>query len=144
MEFTTASAKKMANEGLIAEWVQEYLRGEGDNAPLADGLLLTQRYYLGPMELPLEDFQRNTGPEINREFQVTLESFQANIKGIQERLNQDWDMPPLLIQYDQGTYQLSDGNHRHAALMDMGKRDYSIIFWCSSEKELEELKKTYC
>lgn len=139
--YTTKDALEYASENRIDEWVDAFLRNEGDNVPLADGLQLEKRYYTGPVHVPLRLFNRIAGPEADMEFRVTEESFEANVAKIQKRLKSGWDMPPFLIQYVDGRFILSDGNHRYEALKRSGYAVYSVIFWCSSPEEYKSLQQ---
>lgn len=46
---STRCAKEYAEEDALAEWIQCFLRNDGKNIALADGLLLEKRYYYGPV-----------------------------------------------------------------------------------------------
>lgn len=139
--YTTKDALKFAEDKKLESWIDDFLRNEGDNVPLADGLQMSKRYYIGPVTVNLDMFDRISGPEDHMEFRVTEESFEMNILNIQARLKNGWDMPPFLVQYADDKFVLSDGNHRHEALKRSGYIVYSAIFWCSTNEEYEELKK---
>ena len=51
---TLQTAMEYADRGCIDEWLQLFLRGDGDNVALADGLLLEPRHNWGPVEIELE------------------------------------------------------------------------------------------
>uniref|UniRef100_UPI0040575209 hypothetical protein n=1 Tax=Acetatifactor sp. TaxID=1872090 RepID=UPI0040575209 len=39
--------------GLLEEWVHTYLLYERKNKPFSDGLYLEERYFIGPVSMPL-------------------------------------------------------------------------------------------
>ena len=45
-----------AQRGVIDEWIQLFLRNEGQNIALADGLLLKKRYYIGQVLTDISKF----------------------------------------------------------------------------------------
>lgn len=47
-----------------------YLLEDGRNVPFSDGLKLFERYYIGPVKMPLELFHRCTGPEENMKYRI--------------------------------------------------------------------------
>ena len=51
---TLQVAMEYANRECIEEWLQLFLRGDGHNVTLADGLLLEPRQYWGPVEIELK------------------------------------------------------------------------------------------
>ena len=61
----------------IDAWLQQFLRGEGDNVALAEGLLAQRRFYLGPVLYPLTHLQRCCGPEPDIEFPVHADRWVA-------------------------------------------------------------------
>ena len=50
---TLTLAKQYDKEGRIDAWMQDFLRADGKNLALADGLLLEERYYFGLREIPI-------------------------------------------------------------------------------------------
>ncbi len=62
---TLQAAMEYADRSCIEEWLQLFLRGDGHNVALADGLLLEPRQYGGPvdMELKLLDEIQSGAPE---------------------------------------------------------------------------------
>ena len=50
---TLSLAKQYDQEGNIDQWMQDFLRADGKNLALADGLLLEERHYFGLREIPI-------------------------------------------------------------------------------------------
>lgn len=57
------SAKEYDENGLLEEWAHTYLLFERKNKPFSDGLYLEERYFIGPVSMPLCLFKRSSGPE---------------------------------------------------------------------------------
>ena len=135
-EATLKSAMEYAGQNKLEEWVHEYLCGEGDNKGFSDGLKLEPREYEGPKLMNLDLFARTYGPEpgmaysIREDDKEQIKWFWLNIGGIMEKFRGGhWDMPPLIIQDDDGIYEINDGNHRFEALKMLGIKEYWVILW---------------
>ncbi len=113
----------------IGAWIQDFLRGEGNNVALADGLLLEKRHYFGPVPWKLRDLTRCCGPEPDMPYRTRESDFEKRVSGIIRRCETGWDMPPLIVRYEGGALTVSDGNHRHEAFRRMGKEEIPVIFW---------------
>ena len=112
-EATSLSARKFSEADKLEEWVQQFLRGEGGNLGMADGLKLEPRIYHAPRLMELDVFKRICGPEQGLKWQIAETGFNARVSKIMARYEQgDWDMPPLIINLAHGEYELNDGNHR--------------------------------
>jgi hypothetical protein len=116
-------------------WIQEYLRGEGNNVPLADGLLLEERKFYGPVEYTVNKLSRCCGPEETMTYRTPQEDFDRRIAGIIARLSTGWYMPPLLVNYSKGTLTVTDGNHRLEAYRRLDKPTIPVIFWVTGEPD---------
>lgn len=141
MNFTLEEAVTYASQGKAHDWIQAYLREEGDNIPFADGLLLEKRFYTHPLKIDLNKFNRICGPEENMKFRVSKDIFEQKVSNIIERRQKGWDMPPLIINYDKGVFDLNDGNHRHEAMLRSGVNEYYAVFWATGRQDYNELKK---
>jgi hypothetical protein len=125
----------------VEEWLQEFLNGEGKNKALATGLLNDKRYYLGPvvMSMNLFDIPEGAPDYLTRENDI--EWFYYVADEMVKALKDGWDMPPLIVNYDNGKYEPTDGRHRYEALRKMGAQGVYAIIWTSSEKDYKELLK---
>ncbi len=141
------SAKAFAKEGKLEEWVHRYLLSDGGNRDFSDGLKLFDRYFLGPMELPLALFERCCGPEENMRYRVDAAWFERHVSELAEVIRRNPDMPPLIVHFlnDQGTwkFELNDGNHRFEAYRRMGYESMQFIVWITEESELREFERRY-
>lgn len=127
---TSASAREFANAGKLEVWVQNFLRGEGGNQPMADGLKLVERCYHIPKLYKLDTFERACGPEVDMKWVIDETDFDERVGKIMTRYQTgEWDMPPLIIGLNAGQYELNDGNHRYEALQRLGVNEYWVIIW---------------
>ena len=49
---TPRRSDKHARNGQLEHWIDAFLRAEGNNVPLADGLKKQKRYWIGPCNFP--------------------------------------------------------------------------------------------
>lgn len=136
MEFTLNEALAFYENGKLEDWIQNFLRAElGDmpnpNFALADGLLLEEREYFFPVCIPLEDMKTI---RIEKDIldENELRHYNYKVEKIIDKL-QDWDIPPLIVQFDGGEFVLTDGNHRYSALKRAEKSSYYSIVWCNRD-----------
>ena len=138
MELTLKEAIDYAKEGKIDVWIQCFLRNEdkehyNPNYALANGLLLEERFYYGPVEINLD--------------MITTKRVEKDLEGkeltwynkVVERMASDFNgenFPPLILEYKDEKLYLVDGNHRFSALRKKGIDRYYSVIW--GNKELEE------
>lgn len=128
-EFTNLKAQEYAEQGNIEAWIHDYLQNEGNNVPLSDGLKLRKRYWLGPLEVKLTNLKRIVGPEPHNEYVESEENWNRRIEAIALRLQQGWDMPPLIIENQGGVLSVRDGNHRMGALEKLDRKSCPVLIW---------------
>lgn len=137
------SACEFAAAGKLEEWVHTYLLSDGHNQAFSDGLKLFDRTFLGPIRMPLNLFTRCCGPEENMTYRVDGEWFEHHVAELMEVIRSEADMPPLIVHYVDGSFELNDGNHRHEAYRRLGISDYSVIVWITEVHEYEEFVEQY-
>jgi hypothetical protein len=139
MKYDVASAKKHAADGQIEAWVDAYL-AEGDwaNAGLSEGLKLQTRYWVGPIEMALDDLVRTCGPEPNMPFQVDAAGWELKVTLLAGSIQDPADLPPVIAEYLQGILYIRDGNHRHEALRRYRANRCWVLIWYNSEKDWRE------
>lgn len=140
---TTSSAIGYAKNGKLEEWVHTYLLSDGHNKEFSDGLKLLDRYFLGPVKMPLSLFKRCCGPEETMQYVVSEESFERKVKELEKVLTREKDMPPLIVHYVDGDFELNDGNHRLEAYSRLGIKEYYVIVWITEKKEYTEFMEKY-
>lgn len=140
---TLSSAREFAAQGKIEEWVHAYLCGEGHNKPFSDGLKLFPRYYTAPIALALSKLSRCCGPEDNMPYRVHPEVFERKVRGIMDAAEEGADLPPLIVNYENGKFTLNDGNHRYEAYSRLGRRECEVIIWTSSREDMVRFEEKY-
>jgi len=138
---TTAAA--FARAGRLEEWVHAYLLSDGNNKAFSDGLRLFPRHYIGPINMPLRMLTRCCGPEEHMKFRIDRDGFESRVTGIADAIRAGADLPPLIIHYANGGFELSDGNHRHEACMRLGLAEFPVIVWITENAELADFREKY-
>ena len=139
-----SSAKAFAAEGRLEEWVHAFLLSDGDNRAFSEGLKLFDRYFLGPVRMPLNLFTRCYGPEENMKFRAaSVKWFEECVGRLMEVIRREEDMPPLIVHYVDGGFELNDGNNRHEAYRRLGIPEYEVIVWITEKEELDEFIERY-
>lgn len=139
-----SSAKQYAKEGKLEEWVHTYLLSDGHNKEFSDGLKLYDRYFLGPIKMPLSLFSRCCGPEENMKWRIQEEWFEQHVSELEEVIKTVEDMPPLIVHFlNNGEFELNDGNHRFEAYSRLGIKEYYVIVWITEESEYDLFIKQY-
>ena len=72
------------------------------------------------MEIELSRLVRVCGPEPDMRYRKTLDEWEASVAAIVSTLDHPARLPPLIARPDDGKLELSDGNHRHAAMTREG------------------------
>ncbi|MCH5183033.1 MAG: ParB N-terminal domain-containing protein [Oscillospiraceae bacterium] len=144
-----SSAKEYARQGRLEEWVHLYLLSDGHNREFSEGLKLYERRYLGPMRMPLSLFKRCCGPEETMRWQVDKAWFEKHVSELQEVIQRERDMPPLIVHYfidaehTDGCFELNDGNHRLEAYTRLGIEEYEVVVWITEKSEYDSFVKKY-
>ncbi len=138
-----SSAKEFSDAGKLEDWVHSFLLSDGHNKAFSDGLKLFNRYYLGPLTMPLSLFSRCCGPEENIKYQVNAEWFEKRVQSLKKTLQSNDDMPPLIVHFVDHGFELCDGNHRFEALTQLGVKEYPVIVWITEKEECEEFIERY-
>ena len=143
MNFTLAEAIEYSKEGRTEEWVQEFLRNKEEqyanpNFVLADGLLLEERFYYGPIEVKLDDI---TTMRVEKDLKgAELESYNRRV----DRMSSDFNgtnFPPLILEYRDNKLYLTDGSHRYSTLKRKDVDKYYAIIWGNKNLENDIHKK---
>lgn len=140
---TLSSAIGYAGNGKLEKWVHTYLLSDGHNKEFSDGLKLFDRYFLGPVKMPLSLFQRCCGPEEDMKWIIPRENFEKKVEALKEIISAENDMPPLIVHYVDGVFELNDGNHRLEAYSRLGIKEYYVIVWITEKEEYVDFMKKY-
>lgn len=133
-------AMEYAKRNAIDEWIQLFLRNDGKNVALADGLLLEQRYYIGPIITDISRFSIEEGAPSYLSNENDIAWF-FHVVNQMKQVIRDWDMPPLIVQYAEDKFEINDGRHRNEALRQMGIVHAPVILWMSSMDEYLAMKE---
>ena len=140
---TLSSAVGYAGNGKLEEWVHAYLTSDGHNKEFSDGLKLFDRYFLWPVKMPLSLFKRCCGPEKNMKWVIPTEPFEQKVSDLQKVILNEKDMPPLIVHYVDGEFELNDGNHRLEAYSRLGIEEYYVIVWITEKEEYADFMEKY-
>ena len=140
---TLSSAQNYAKSGRLEEWVHTYLLSDGHNKEFSDGLKLFDRYFLGPIKMPLSLFHRCCGPEEDMKYRVNEDWFKKHVSKLEDVIQKEKDMPPLIVHFVDGQFELNDGNHRFEAYSHLGIKDYYVIIWITEKHEYELFLSKY-
>lgn len=140
MKYGTLAQAKMYNDnGKIEEWLQLFLRNDGKNVALADGLLLEEREYLGLMKLNISHFKdiKEGAPEYLTQ-ENTIEYFFWIVENMKNSI-EDWDVPPLIVEYRDNKFFVNDGRHRLEMYRQLGVKAVDVVLWTTGEENKEKL-----
>lgn len=112
--------KQEQSQEQIAFWVDTFLRGEGNNIPLADGLKKQKRWWIEKDACPLDTLVRCCGPEEGMEYRESEENWNRRVASLAEHIQSDGDIAPLIATYTNGKFSIRDGNHRMGACEKIG------------------------
>lgn len=140
-------AQEFAKQGKLEEWVHTYLFSDGRNKDFSDGLKLFDRYFLGPIKMPLSLFTRCCGPEENMKWRINEDWFEKHVSDLMEVIKREKDMPPLIVHFlaknGKAYFELNDGNHRLEAYKRLGIEEYHVIVWITDKDEYDLFVEKY-
>jgi hypothetical protein len=137
--FSLASARAASDEDRLAIWVGEFLASRGsDNAALAAGLAQDEHWWLGPLQVPIDDLVRLAGPEDEVLCPIEPDEWEGDVGAMEESIEDGWEPPPLLAQFHEGQLLLQDGNHRYEALVRAGEQHAWVLVWFDDRREHTE------
>jgi hypothetical protein len=115
--FSLSSARAAAARNETALWVGDFLASEGsDNEILAAALAQREHWWVGPVRVPLSQLERLAGPEDDVLVPIDEREWEGDVGDMEESIEEGWEPPPLLAEYQDGRLLLQDGNHRYEAL----------------------------
>ena len=121
-EFTTDAAREAAGRDQLGEWVADFLGSPGsDNAALAHQLNGGPRWWLGPVQVPLDQLHRLAGPPGDPVLQeVDDDEWRDDVDDLSRRIEAGLEPAPVIVSYRDDQLVLEDGNHRVEALRRAG------------------------
>ena len=129
-DFDLASARAAAARNEAARWVGDFLASRGsDNAVLAAALAQQEHWWVGPVRVPLADLIRLAGPEDDALVPIDAQEWEGDVEHMEASIEDGWEPPPLLAEYQDGRLVLQDGNHRYEALKREGAPDAWVLVY---------------
>lgn len=130
-EFTVDGARRAAEYDTLDTWVKRFLSSPGsDNVELGEALTRGERWWLGPLLLPIGSLHRLAGPSGDPVL-VPLddEEWRDDVADMAEQVDDEgWEPPPVVVIYRNDQLVLEDGNHRVEALRRAGAEEvWSVV-----------------
>jgi hypothetical protein len=138
--FDVPTAIRFAANDNIDTWVHVYLTlGPRPKPELSYGLRLQQRWWYGPLEVPLDRLMRCVGPEPGMEYRVSYASWEQRIRALAASFTDLQAIPPLIVayRYSEDSFSIRDGNHRYEAIRRKGWTTCWVVIWYTSQADYE-------
>jgi hypothetical protein len=125
-QYAVEAAREAAQRGELDAWVARFLASPGsDNAALAATLSERPRWWLGPVQVPVDQLHRLAGPpDAPVLCPVDEDYWRDDVDNMAHRIEDRWEPPPVIVSHRDGKLVLEDGNHRVEGLRRAGK-DYA-------------------
>ena len=122
--YSLDSARAAAERDELGSWVAEFLASPGsDNPHLAELLTEPRRWWLGPLEVPLDQLQRLAGPPGDPVLcPLDDDDWRDDVDDLGEKVRDGWEPPPVIVTWRDGNLVLEDGNHRVEGVRRSGER----------------------
>jgi len=137
------SAKEYNDNDLLEEWIHTYLLFERKNKEFSDGLYKEDRFYLGPLAMPMSMFERSCGPEEGMKWQVDGEIFEMRVSAWQEKIRENQFLPPVIVGYAEGNFEINCNSPLFEALLRENVTYYPVIVWITKEKDYKDFINKY-
>lgn len=129
--YTVETARAAAAEDDLGAWVAHFLASPGsDNAALAALLSEEPRWWIGPVEVPLDQLHRLAGPSGHPVMEeVEDHEWRSDVEDLAGRIEDGLEPPPVVVTHRRnGTLVVEDGNHRIEALRRAGAhRAWAVV-----------------
>lgn len=140
---TLEISKEYLDKNQLEDWIQLFLRNDGHNVALADGLLKEERCYTGIVDFDLnllENIKAGAPEYLIRENDI--EYFFAIVNEMNEALG-SWNPPPLIIEYRvDGSFHVCDGRHRLEMYRQKNVKTVPVIVWTTGEENFVKLQES--
>jgi hypothetical protein len=134
--YSVESARAADRRGDLADWVAQFLASPGsDNSVLAQQLTEELRWWIGPVPLPLHALHRLAGPAGDPVLcPVDEDYWDDRVDAMNERAEEGWEPPPVIVAYREGQLVLEDGNHRVESVRRAGRREaWAVVGFAGPE-----------
>lgn len=140
---TLEISKEYLDKNQLEDWIQLFLRNDGHNVALADGLLKEERCYTGIVDFDLnllENIKAGAPEYLIRENDI--EYFFAIVNEMNEALG-SWNPPPLIIEYrEDGSFYVCDGRHRLEMYRQKNVKTVPAIVWTTGKENFVKLQES--
>jgi hypothetical protein len=121
--FTVESARRAAERDELGEWVARFLASPGsDNGALGHALTHPPRTWIGPVQLRIDQLHRLAGPPDHPVLcPVDDDEWRDDVDDLEEKVEDGWEPPPMVVTYRDDQLVLEDGNHRAEGLRRAGE-----------------------
>ena len=140
---TLEISKEYLDKNQLEDWIQLFLRNDGHNVALADGLLKEERCYTGIVDFDLnllKNIKAGAPEYLIRENDI--EYFFAIVNEMNEALG-SWNPPPLIIEYRvDGSFHVCDGRHRLEMYRQKNVKTVPAIVWTTGEENFVKLQES--
>jgi hypothetical protein len=147
-DFSVRGAERCAASGSLEAWVHRYLTsGPWANVPLSQALKLKERFWLGPIDVRLDNIDRQCGPEPDMLYREPVEQWERRIETLRSSVADVLDLPPLIVNSVNGTlrnpsgtfrFVIADGTHRLEALKRIGRESFPVLIWFEATEQRDE------
>jgi hypothetical protein len=142
--FSLGSAFEAGARDELARWVGDFLASPGsDNAVLAAALAQREHSWLGPVSVPVDDLVRLAGPEDEVLVPIDESEWEDDVEAMEESVEEGWQPPPLLAEFQDGRLLLQDGNHRYEALIRAGNDRAWVLIYFDDPRARDEYVATH-
>ena len=138
--FSLDAARAAAERNELGGWVAEFLASPGsDNAALGASLSASHRWWIGPIELPLDRLERLAGPSGSPALVVVEEDeWRDDVEDLADKVADGLQPPPVVVTYRDGHLNVEDGNHRLEALRRARRTEAWAVVGFEREHEVQE------
>jgi hypothetical protein len=142
--YSLESARQASDQHALTDWVTGFLASPGsDNAALAEQLSKDLGWWTGPLQLPLDELNRLVGPPGDPVLcPVDDEYWEGRLGEMDERAEQGWEPPPVIVSYRQDRLVLEDGNHRAESVRRAGRDLVWAIVGFENQEDRERFSRT--
>ena len=135
--FTVEDARRAAERDELGPWVARFLASPGsDNAALGHALTHPPRFWIGPVRLPLRHLHRLAGPPGHPALvTVDEDEWRDDVDHLEEKVEEGWEPPPMIVTYRDEQLVLEDGNHRTEGLRRAGEEGaWAVVSFETAEE----------
>jgi hypothetical protein len=134
--FDLTSARNAAAANETALWVGDFLASPGsDNEILAAALAQREHWWVGPIRVRLDELVRLAGPEDDALVHIDEARWENDVGDMEGSLEEGWEPPPLLAEFQDGRLLLQDGNHRFEALVRADEAEAWVLIFFDDPDE---------